>query len=99
MYSPRPRRPAAASGVLTTPPTKGGVRRCTTEGHGQPLPPTPTQEAMGQDQTMDTLSTQGLTSQLADDLGFLEKHARDQPDQEHMAGRLRLAAALVRNCL
>src|SRR6266566_4738169 len=54
---------------------------------------------MGQDQTMDTLSTRGLTSQLADDLGFLEKHAREQANQEQMAGRLRLAAALVRNCL
>ena len=48
---------------------------------------------------MDTLSTRALTSQLADDLGWLEQHARAQGDQDHAAGRLRLAAALVRNCL
>jgi hypothetical protein len=48
---------------------------------------------------MDTLSTRALTSQLADDLGWLEQHARAQGDQDHAAGRLRLAAALVRNCV
>ncbi len=48
---------------------------------------------------MDTLSTRGLTSQLADDLAHLEQHARRQPDQEQAASQLRLAAALVRNCL
>src|SRR4051812_24271224 len=46
---------------------------------------------------MDTLSTRALTSQLADDLGWLEKHARQQPDQGRPAALLRLGAALVRN--
>jgi hypothetical protein len=48
---------------------------------------------------MDTLSTRALTSQLADDLGWLEQHARQQGDRHHAAGKLRLAAGLVRNCL
>jgi hypothetical protein len=48
---------------------------------------------------MDTLSTRTLTSQLADDLGWLEQHARQQGDSHHAAGQLRLAAGLVRNCL
>jgi hypothetical protein len=48
---------------------------------------------------MDTLSTRGLTSQLADDLGWLEQHARRQPGHERAAAQLRMAAALVRNCL
>ncbi|MFO0846172.1 MAG: GTPase [Gemmataceae bacterium] len=47
---------------------------------------------------MDTLSTRALTSQLADDLAWLEKHARQQDDQGHAAGLLRFAAALIRNC-
>jgi hypothetical protein len=46
---------------------------------------------------METLSTRALTSQLADDLGWLEQHARQQPDQERAAVQLRLAAAVVRN--
>jgi hypothetical protein len=48
---------------------------------------------------MDTLTTRALTAQLADDLGWLEQHARQQPDHEKSAGQLRLAAALVRNVL
>src|SRR5262245_38813902 len=48
---------------------------------------------------METLSTRALTSQLADDLAWLEQHARLQPDQGRAAGQLRLAAALVRNCI
>jgi hypothetical protein len=48
---------------------------------------------------MDTLSTRALTSQLADDLGWLEQHARRHGDHHHAAGKLRLAAGLVRNCL
>jgi hypothetical protein len=48
---------------------------------------------------MDNLSTRALTSQLADDLGWLEQHCRQQPDHALAAGRLRLAAALVRNCI
>lgn len=47
---------------------------------------------------MDTLSTRALTQQLADDLGFLEQHAR-RADDAPAAARLRLAAALVRNAI
>jgi hypothetical protein len=51
---------------------------------------------------METLSTRALTSQLADDLAWLEQHARRQADrpgspEQRAAGQLRLAAALVRN--
>src|SRR5436309_5245339 len=49
--------------------------------------------------TMDQLSTRTLLSQLAEDLGWLEAHCRSQPSQAAQAGELRLAAALVRNCL
>jgi hypothetical protein len=48
---------------------------------------------------MDQLSTRRLTSQLADDLGWLEEHCRHQPGHGALAGQLRLAAALVRNCI
>src|SRR5438067_13418260 len=57
---------------------------------------------------MDTLGHRALTSQLADDLGWLEEHCRRRrlgpapgagPEQELQAGELRLAAALVRNVL
>jgi hypothetical protein len=48
---------------------------------------------------MDILSTRTLTSQLADDLDWLERHSRDQPDQAPLTHQLRLAAALVRNCI
>src|SRR5579884_626028 len=48
---------------------------------------------------MDTLTARALTSQLAEDLGWLEQHCRQQPDQARAAGQLRLAAALVRNCI
>jgi hypothetical protein len=40
-----------------------------------------------------------LTSQVAEDLGWLEDHCRRHPDQAAQAGGLRLAAALVRNCI
>lgn len=43
-------------------------------------------------------SRRPLISQLADDLGWLEEHARRQPQQEAHTTPLRLAAALVRNC-
>ncbi len=46
---------------------------------------------------METLMARALTAQLADDLGWLEQHCRKQPDQARAAGKLRLAAALVRN--
>jgi hypothetical protein len=48
---------------------------------------------------MEPLSARALTSQLADDLGWLEQHSRGLPDQGQGAGQLRLAAALVRNCV
>src|SRR5262245_66471138 len=48
---------------------------------------------------MDQLAVRTLTSQLADDLGWLEEHYRRQPEQAAHAGQLRLAAALVRNCI
>ena len=48
---------------------------------------------------MSNLSSRALTSQLADDLGWLEQHCRQQPDLLAKAGKLRLAAALVRNCV
>jgi hypothetical protein len=40
-----------------------------------------------------------LTSELADDLGWLEGHCRRQPQLAERAGELRLAAALVRNVI
>ncbi len=48
---------------------------------------------------METLTARALTGQLADDFGWLEQHSRKQPEQVRAAGRLRLAAALVRNCI
>jgi hypothetical protein len=48
---------------------------------------------------MDPAATRTLTNQLAEDLGWLEEHCRRQPEQTAQAGQLRLAAALVRNCL
>jgi len=48
---------------------------------------------------MDTLSTRALTSQLAEDLAWLEQHARKQGDDGRGVGKVRLAAALVRNCI
>ncbi len=48
---------------------------------------------------METLTARALTGQLADDLGWLEQHSRKQPAQARTASRLRLAAALVRNCI
>jgi energy-coupling factor transporter ATP-binding protein EcfA2 len=48
---------------------------------------------------METLTARALTAQLADDLSWLEQHSRKQNDQVQAAGKLRLAAALVRNCV
>src|SRR5438552_7289241 len=48
---------------------------------------------------MDKVSTRKLTSQLTEDLGWLEEHCRQQPGQAALAGQLRLAGALVRNCI
>ena len=40
-----------------------------------------------------------IIQQLSDDLSWLEQHARGRSDRAEQAGRLRLAAALVRNCI
>jgi hypothetical protein len=48
---------------------------------------------------MDTRAARALTSELADDLGWLEKHACLQNDGARASALLRLAAALVRNCI
>jgi hypothetical protein len=48
---------------------------------------------------MDTPGPRTLISQLADDLGWLEEHCRRQTEHANQAGRLRFAAALVRNCI
>jgi hypothetical protein len=48
---------------------------------------------------MDPAGIRGLISQLAEDLAWLEEHARSQPRQAAKAAELRLAAALVRNVL
>src|SRR5205814_2192999 len=46
---------------------------------------------------MDQAAVRSLTSQLAEDLAWLEDHARKLPEHAPKAGALRLAAALVRN--
>ncbi|HEV3236053.1 MAG TPA: GTPase, partial [Gemmataceae bacterium] len=48
---------------------------------------------------MANLSTRALTSQIADDLAWLEEHCRAQSAQGLQAGQLRLASALVRDCI
>ena len=48
---------------------------------------------------MDAPGSRTLTSQLAEDLDWLEQHCREHSDQAAAVGELRLAAALVRNCL
>jgi hypothetical protein len=48
---------------------------------------------------MEPLSARALTSQLADDFGWLEQYCRQQPEQAQATGQLRMAAALVRNCI
>ena len=48
---------------------------------------------------MDQIGTRSLISQLAEDFGWLEEHCRKVPEQAAQAGQLRLAAALVRNCI
>jgi hypothetical protein len=48
---------------------------------------------------METFGIRSLTSQLAEDLGWLEEHCRRSPEQAVQAVQLRLTAALVRNCI
>jgi hypothetical protein len=44
-------------------------------------------------------SARSLTAQLGEDLGWLERHSSQRPDQVRTGSQLRLAAALVRNCI
>src|SRR5262249_41640263 len=48
---------------------------------------------------MNEASSRALTAQLADDLGWLEKHCRPPPGHAGQARELRVAAAVVRNCI
>ena len=48
---------------------------------------------------MDQASVRGLMTQLADDLSWLEEHARRRPEQAIHAGELHLASGLVRNVI
>ncbi len=48
---------------------------------------------------MDPLAVRTLIAELADDLAWLEEHCRRQPEQADHAGKLRFAAALVRNSI
>src|SRR5687768_1673005 len=48
---------------------------------------------------MEQAGVRSLTSQLAEDLAWLEEHARKRPEHAAQAGQLRYAAALVRNVL
>jgi hypothetical protein len=48
---------------------------------------------------MDPIPARALTEQLAEDLTWLEQHSRAKPEQAREAVQLRVAAALVRNCV
>jgi hypothetical protein len=48
---------------------------------------------------MNTFTARALTTQLAEDFAWLEQHCRQRPEQLQATGQLRLAAALVRNCI
>src|SRR5687768_13721575 len=48
---------------------------------------------------MDPAATRSLVNQLADDLAWLEQHARGEAVEQQHAGALRLAAGLLRNVL
>jgi hypothetical protein len=48
---------------------------------------------------MEQPGMRNVTNQLADDLAWLEEHARKQPEHLAQAGELRYAAALVRNVI
>src|SRR5262245_47428759 len=80
-------------------------RRCRLSGIGEscllecPDWPGPRTDARRDMDPMETLSNRALTGQLADDLAWLEQHARKQPDAAGQASLIRLAAALARNVL
>src|SRR5438105_4197081 len=48
---------------------------------------------------LEQASVRSLTNQLADDLSWLEEHARRQPEHAIAAGELHLGSALVRNVI
>jgi GTP-binding protein EngB required for normal cell division len=48
---------------------------------------------------LETLNARALTSQLAEDLAWLEQHCASDAAHTHAAAQLRLAAAVVRNCI
>jgi energy-coupling factor transporter ATP-binding protein EcfA2 len=48
---------------------------------------------------MEQAAARSLTNQLAEDLAWLEQHARSQPQHAAQAGELRYAAALMRNVI
>jgi hypothetical protein len=48
---------------------------------------------------MDQAGARALTSQLAEDLAWLEEHCRSQPGQENQTGKLRFGGALIRNVI
>ena len=52
-----------------------------------------------QEGILEQASVRSLTNQLADDLSWLEEHARRQPEHAIAAGELHLASALVRNVI
>ena len=53
----------------------------------------------GREAILEQAGVRSLTNQLADDLTWLEEHARRQAEQAVHAGELRLASALVRNVI
>src|SRR5262249_35287297 len=55
--------------------------------------------SLGPGSLMDSYGSRALTTLLADDLGWLEQHCRQHPEQAVHTGQLRLAAALARNCV
>jgi hypothetical protein len=48
---------------------------------------------------LEPLNDRALTSQLAEDLSWLEQHCAGKPTQRRAAALLRFAAAVVRNCI
>ena len=52
-----------------------------------------------QEGILEQASVRSLTNQLADDLSWLEEHARRQPEHAIAAGELHLASGLVRNVI
>src|SRR5437879_9397386 len=62
-------------------------------------PPGQARRLATQETTMEQAAVRSLTNQLAEDLAWLEEHARTQPVHTARAAELRYAAALVRNTI